>query len=215
MQIFGFIALLVLLTSAAELRTYEDLTFKLLDLANEIRAEPQNFADTLAGEPSNFVGIYHSPRGELKWSKGLANSCRDLVKEAGPLGNLHYQGKGPYSRSKVYMNSAAGLAESVVYTNYGNVLNPERDGSEVFIQLMHDKIERDALFNSDFTHVGISCGCHSILIEMCCFQFAINPLDKASVKAMDMAMVDPAVCPTSSRLSVGLLGTKEKERYYN
>ena len=85
------------------------------------------------------------------------------------MGHANEVGMKAYERSKVYLSKATALKEAVVYTNYGNVFDPEREGWEVFIQLMNVKEERNLIFNPGYTHVGISCGCHSSEVEMCCF----------------------------------------------
>lgn len=102
----------------------------------------------------------------------MANACRDLVLENGPDGLKHDEigvGKAALQRSQIHLSSQTGLKETVVYTNYGNVLNEDRSGWEVFQKMMENKNERVNLFNSGFTHVGISCGCHATEVEMCCF----------------------------------------------
>ena len=80
---------------------------------------------------------------------------------------------------------------------------------------MNVKEERNLIFNPGYTHVGISCGCHSSEVEMCCFQFAKNPYEKIGVQYRDLMMVDPATCPESRALSKDLLGIGELEDFYN
>ena len=58
---------------------------------------------------------------------------------------------------------------------------------DVFVTMMNDdEKERSYLFNSDFTHVGISCGCDAIHEERCCFAFGKDVQDKSGVDTWDM-----------------------------
>jgi hypothetical protein len=37
-----------------------------------------------------------------------------------------------------------------------------------------DRDTRNNLLNPDFTHIGIACGCHSVIGEVCCFAYGKN-----------------------------------------
>jgi hypothetical protein len=67
--------------------------------------------------------------------------------------------------------------------------------------MMKNEHERLNLFNPEFTHVGISCGCHSTQREVCCFAYGKDVVDKRGVETMDVAMIDPKSCEDSAKYS--------------
>ena len=75
---------------------------------------------------------------------------------------------------------------------------------DVYELMMKNEAERLNLFNPDFTHVGISCGCHSTQREVCCFAYGKDVVDKRGVETMDVAMIDPKSCEDSAKYSENL-----------
>jgi hypothetical protein len=67
--------------------------------------------------------------------------------------------------------------------------------------MMENEHERLSLFNPEFTHVGISCGCHTTMREVCCFAYGKDVVDKRGVESMDVAMIDPTACEDSAKFS--------------
>lgn len=67
--------------------------------------------------------------------------------------------------------------------------------------MMTQANDRDALFNNDFTHVGIACGCHATREEVCCFAYGKDVVDKRGVNTMDVMMVSQRSCEESAKWS--------------
>jgi hypothetical protein len=75
---------------------------------------------------------------------------------------------------------------------------------DVYEVMMKNVKERDNLFNGGFTHIGISCGCHSTRVEVCCFAYGKDTINKRGVESMDVAMINPKNCEDSARFSENL-----------
>ena len=105
----------------------------------------------------------------------LSRACRALVDENGPYG---VPGKTAYSsgdtgdRVDKFCAKASGVKEAQFFTEIDDPTDDNREAMDVFVKMMNDdEKERSYLFNSEFTHVGISCGCDAIHEERCCFAF--------------------------------------------
>ena len=70
--------------------------------------------------------------------------------------------------------------------------------------MMSQGADQGALFNKEYTHVGISCGCHATDSEMCCFMYGKDAVDKRGVQTMDVMMVNKMACEDSAKWSEGL-----------
>lgn len=59
--------------------------------------------------------------------------------------------------------------------------------------------EKNAMFDSSFTHVGIHCGCNknSANVHMCCFQFGKDVTDKPTTKLINMIDIPWVNCEQS------------------
>ena len=86
--------------------------------------------------------------------------------------------KDEHDRAHIYTSSYLGIEEALVYTEVENASDQDRDPMQVYVELMTNEFERQAMFNPEYTHVGISCGCHSKYSEMCCFLFGKQVIDK-------------------------------------
>jgi len=75
---------------------------------------------------------------------------------------------------------------------------------DVYEVMMKNTKERENLFNAAFTHVGISCGCHASKVEVCCFAYGKDVINKRGVESMDVAMINPKNCEDSARFSENL-----------
>ena len=55
---------------------------------------------------------------------------------------------------------------------------------------MSNEDERGFMFDGENTHVGISCGCHADLDDMCCYAYGKNVVDKPDVTTPSIAYVN-------------------------
>ena len=80
------------------------------------------------------------------------------------------------------------INEALVF--YGLGSDAEEESLEVYEKLVSsNKAERGFLFDSGYTHVGISCGCNAQYDDMCCFGYGKNVVDESSVKTPDITLV--------------------------
>lgn len=107
----------------------------------------------------------------LQWSEGLSQACYDHIRDQGPQGqNGHTgsDGSSPFDRIDKYVKSTMS-GENLAYSDAVT-------GTDMVLQLLIDdgvpsRGHRTNIMSKDFTHVGISCGCHSYYTEMCCFAY--------------------------------------------
>lgn len=96
-------------------------------------------------------------------------------------------------------------------------------GTDMILQLLvddgvPDRGHRKNILNSDFTHIGVSCGCHTQYTEMCCYAYATNPKEKNPNRKADVAPQLKRCEPyspstrgtTSDNFHVGQQSTPEK-----
>ncbi len=134
--------------------------------------------------------------------------------DIGPFGlegHVTSTGKDERARAAIYTSSVSFLQETLVYNEIDDVAKNEREAMDVYEVMMKNVKERDNLFNGAFTHVGISCGCHTSKVEVCCFAFGKDVINKRGVESMDVAMINPKTCDDSARLSENLkIGANSK-----
>lgn len=179
------LVLLAVVVAFADARytTYEPVVEQLYFLGNDIRKDPSIIADTLSGDAADYVNSRGKAKN-LEWSDGLARGCRDLVLDNGPYGiegHSTSRGKDQFDRAAIYTSYAGGLQEVVVYDQIDDIAADDREAMQVYKNMMNNAKEREALFNADFTHVGISCGCHATKEEMCCFAYGKDVIDKRGI----------------------------------
>jgi len=117
---------------------------------------------------------------QLQWSEGLAQACYDHVRESGPnglTGHTGADGESPKDRILKYVD-AKKIGENLAFTDAEN-------GYNIILQLLIDdgvytRDHRANILDPDFTHVGISWGCHTYYTEMCCFAYGKNAKEKKS-----------------------------------
>jgi hypothetical protein len=129
-------------------------------------------------EASEFL-TYNQPEQEyLKWSEGLSQACYDHIRDQGPQGgngHIGSNGSGPSDRIYKYVTTSM-TGENIAYSDYNN-------GEEVILQLIIDdgvpsRGHRNNIFESGFTHMGVSCGCHTLYKEMCCIAYGKDLKEK-------------------------------------
>jgi hypothetical protein len=57
-----------------------------------------------------------------------------------------------------------------------------------------DRDTRNNLMNPEFTHVGIACGCHTVIGEVCCFAYGKKIDDGSQAKMEPLFDVDRKDC---------------------
>lgn len=123
----------------------------------------------------------------LTWSNGLSQACFDHIKDQGPTGATGHTGSDsstPGTRISRYTTWNS-WGENIAYSNVEN-------GYDVILQLIIDdgvstRGHRDNIMNADFTHVGVSCGCHSTYTEMCCIAYGKNVAESNPSMTLDSA----------------------------
>jgi uncharacterized protein YkwD len=116
----------------------------------------------------------------LKWSEGLSQACYDHIRDQGPKGNNGHvgsDGSGPSDRIKKYVTTMM-TGENLAYSDVDN-------GEDVILQLIIDdgvpsRGHRKNIFEKDFTHMGVSCGCHTMYNEVCCIAYGKDVQEKDS-----------------------------------
>jgi hypothetical protein len=112
---------------------------------------------------------------ELQWSEGLAQACYDHISDQGPTGGSGHtgtDGSTPFERIDRYVTSTAS-GENLAYSDTVT-------GTDMILQLYIDdgvpnRGHRVNIVSTDFTHAGVSCGCHTFYTEMCCIAYARDP----------------------------------------
>lgn len=123
----------------------------------------------------------------LQWSEGLAQACYDHIRDIGPKGMTDHTGSDgsrPSDRILKYVTA------SMTGENLGFV--DVVTGEDIVLQLLVDdgvlnRGHRTNIMNEGFTHLGVSCGCHTHYTEMCCFAYGTNVVEKDFSKKADVA----------------------------
>lgn len=71
-----------------------------------------------------------------------------------------------------------------------------------------DRDTRNNLFNEDFTHVGVACGCHSTIGEVCCFAYGKDIDDGSQGPMISLQDVSREKCSVAT--SKGGAGAQQK-----
>jgi hypothetical protein len=127
----------------------------------------------------------NAPKGlqALQWSEGLAQACYDHISDTGPRGMIGHTGSDgsrPHQRIEKYVDASM-TGENLAYSD-------AETGVDMVLQLIvddgvPDRGHRTNILDGDFTHVGVSCGCHSYYTEMCCFAYGKDVKEKRTTKA--------------------------------
>jgi uncharacterized protein YkwD len=122
----------------------------------------------------------------LQWSEGLAQACYDHINDQGPSGqNGHTgsDGSSPFDRIDKYVKSTAS-GENLAYSD-------SVTGTDMVLQLLIDdgvpnRGHRTNIVSTDFTHGGVSCGCHTVYTEMCCFAYGrdVKEIDSSATASI-------------------------------
>lgn len=120
------------------------------------------------------------PKPELKLSIGLSKACRDHVLDIGTHGTFSHDGtdnSNPEIRASRHILSGVSTVENLAFIDERAGLSADPQ-SIISTMIINDgELDRDTrnnLLNADFTHIGIACGCHSVIGEVCCFAYGKN-----------------------------------------
>ena len=114
------------------------------------------------------------------WSDSLARTARDHALDiglCGITGHTGTDGSAFWHRTKRY-SSYSGAAENIPFGDYDDT-----EGPEAVKQLIVDDGNgplwghRVNIYNREYTHVGISCACHSFYRNTCLFNYAKEPYE--------------------------------------
>ena len=177
------------------LSTVEQEVFDELNLA---RTNPNGYADVLAELRAQFNGKHLERRGQpilvtregvaavdeaiaylrsaapvpaLTLSHGLSRAARDHVadQQGGAMGHSGSDGSEPWDRMNRYGGWEDEVAENIAYGGYST--------QGVVIQLIVDdgvpgRQHRVNIFNPKYRFVGVACGSHARLHDICVMDFA-------------------------------------------
>ncbi len=186
--------LLLICAVMAQEPTYAPFVDKVFAKINELRADMSELVTRLNPEASDEAkalmseGIKMKP---LNWSDGLANGCRDLILENGPSGfAATVTREGSFSAADfadVYGQAKYRPLDRVVFIQPNTFVLNKREPLQVLLDTINeDYYALYEFFNDGFTDIGISCGCHSEMKEMCVFLLAMDYSQKHGVKRMDL-----------------------------
>lgn len=123
----------------------------------------------------------------LQWSEGLAQACYDHIRDSGPsglTGHTGSDGSSPDERVRRYIDATM-TGENLAYSD-------AQTGTDMILQLLvddgvPDRGHRHNILEKEFTHIGISCGCHTQYTEMCCYAYGRDVKEKNPSKKADVA----------------------------
>jgi uncharacterized protein YkwD len=124
-----------------------------------------------------FLSERATPTHDLKYSTGLSKACRDHVLDIGTNGQFSHissDGTDPTARSAKYIKGGEAKVENLAFVDERAGLSAEPESVITTMIINDGELDRDTrnnLLSSDFTHVGIACGCHSVIGEACCFAY--------------------------------------------
>ena len=124
-----------------------------------------------------YLSEQATPQPELKRSEALNKACRDHVLDIGPSGGFVHDGKDgstPESRAQKYISGGSSKVENLAFIDERSGLSAEPE-SVISQMIINDgELDRDTrknVLSQEFTHIGIACGCHSVIGEVCCFAY--------------------------------------------
>lgn len=124
---------------------------------------------------------------ELIWSEGLAQEWFDHIQDIGPKGMTGHSGSDgstPFTRIDKYTDNM-GSGENLSFSDV--------DGEvDAVLQLLIDdgvagRGHRKNIMKPEYTHGGVSCGCHTSYTEVCWFAYGIDVKEKDSKLVADSA----------------------------
>ena len=122
-------------------------------------------------EAVTYLMSFTTTLSALTWSEGLSQACYDHAADTGPNDLTGHDGSdsSTFQTRIARYSSASTIGENIAYANFEN-------GYDVILQLIIDdgvssRGHRDNILNADYTHIGVSCGCHASYTEMCCITY--------------------------------------------
>jgi len=144
------------------------------------------------------------PKNELKYSKGLSKACWDHVLDIGTKGNFGHDGSDgstPDMRAGWYIVSGTSNVENLAFIDERNGLSTDAENIIASLIINDGELDRDSwnnLLSQDSTHVGIACGCHKTIGEVCCFAYGKDIDDGAQTAPNPLYDVSRQECTEAS-----------------
>lgn len=148
----------------------------------------------------------------LYWSNALAQAARDHVLDIGPLGKFGHEGSDGsdrFDRVDRYATSYTIISENIVYSS--SELGVRGEGLEMVKDMIVDdgvsgKGNRRNILDTDFTQIGVACGCHASRGDVCVVMFGIDVVDRWGTTSDDVRRVSQEQCKASAEWSDNLEG---------
>ena len=147
-----------------------------------------------------FLSEKAQPRQELTYSLGLAKACRDHVLDVGPKGLFSHTGSDgttPAARASRHVASGEANVENLAFIDESAGLSPDAESVITQMLINDGELDRDTrnnLLSGDFTHVGVACGCHATVGEVCCFAYGTDVDDGAQARMQSLTDVPKDEC---------------------
>ena len=151
-----------------------------------------------------FLSEKAKPKPELKYSHGLSKACRDHVLDMGTKGLFSHTGSDgstPTVRASRHIYSGDASVENLAFIDEDAGLSPEAENVITQMLINDGELDRDTrknLLSEDFTHIGVACGCHSTVGEVCCFAYGSDIDDGAQGPMTSLENVDKNQCDEES-----------------
>ncbi|NQX99248.1 MAG: hypothetical protein HRT73_15425 [Flavobacteriales bacterium] len=162
-----------------------------------------------------------TPKPALAYSHGLSKACRDHVLDIGSKGLFSHTGSDgstPAIRASRHVFSGDANVENLAFIDESAGLSPEAESVITQMLINDGELDRDTrnnLLSEEFTHLGVACGCHSSVGEVCCFAYGSDIDDGAQGPMQSLTDVPREKCdedssqgpaptpPTSQRQNLG------------
>ena len=100
--------------------------------------------------------------------------------DIGPNGEFTHDGQDgstPEIRAARYVLAGKSSVENLAFIDERAGLSAEPDSVILQMIINDGEVDRDTrgnVFNDDFTDLGVACGCHKIIGQVCCFAYGEN-----------------------------------------
>ena len=169
-----------------ELARHLEKLKKYLDKNTNILSEPDKIQiQMVEGENVFNEAIQYlknlSPLPPFEWDDCLVQSAQEHVDDIGPKGLLLYQssdGTEPEDRISKYGNYVDSLGENIDFgpnDEIGVIVSLTLDDGE------EERPHRDNLFKNDYKKIGIACGPHQSVFQMCVMDMAYDFIPKGQI----------------------------------
>ena len=159
------------------------------------------------------------PKPALKLSKALTKACRDHIVDIGPKGQFGHEGSDkstPDVRAARYVQSGDSYVENLAFIDERSGLSSDPTSVIASMIINDGELDRDSrnnLLNQDYTHVGIACGCHKTIGEVCCFAYGKDIIDAQLVNPAPLFDVPRQECTEEASTGIRISGGAAETKY--